>query len=139
MEITYPLFNRVFMLNLYKANDEEVELLEKKDFDASTNYIKIPFLNYAIVFIKKEFVDVTFVKNGNSYRAIIKNVVDFPLTFIENPVTIITTASDSDYAFSSVVGVLRNLKGITQVDLDRSNVIENTRLTLQIIAIGRYK
>ena len=139
MEITYPLFNRVFMLNLYKANDEEVELLEKKDFDASTNYIKIPFLNYAIVFIKKEFVDVTFVKNGNSYRAIIKNVVDFPLTFIENPVTIITTASDSDYAFSSVVCVLRNLKGITQVDLDRSNVIENTRLTLQIIAIGRYK
>lgn len=139
MEITYPLFNRVFMLNLYKTNDEEVELLEKKDFDASTNYIKIPFLNYAIIFIKKEFVDVTFVKNGNSYRAIIKNVVDFPLTFIENPVTIITTASDSDYAFSSVVGVLRNLKGITQVDLDRSNVIENTRLTLQIIAIGRYK
>lgn len=126
------------MLNLYKANDEKVELLESKDFESSTNYIKIPFLNYAIVFMKKDLIG-SFTKVYDVYRLYVENPFYFPIKFIELPIILCSTAGYDDYAYCSVVGVRRDMEKVSLISLERTVEIKNATVSVQLIAIGRYK
>ena len=125
------------MESVYKKDGTLINLLQDVDIEAGTSYIKFPN-GIAIVFMKKDF-EGDFVAQGGEYRLVLENPFTFPFSFVDYPTISVTTANTDDYAYCSVVGVLRGLNMITQISLGRPTAITGNRVGVQVIAIGRWK
>lgn len=125
------------MKTLYEKNGNTVNLLQDSDIANGTNYIKFPN-GIAIVFMKKDF-EGDFVAQAGEYRLVLTRPFTFPFSFVDYPTISVTTANTDDYAFCSVVGVLRGLNMITQIALGRPTPLTGHTVGVQVIAIGRWK
>lgn len=119
------LFNRVIMLNLYKANDELKTLLEEKDIEFTDEYLKLPN-GFMMVFMAVKLN--AGVESGT---------FDFPIAFkqVYDIYAFHNWATES-YGYASV-----GRSTLTSVDVlikDLSNGFSKER-NGSVIAIGRYK
>ena len=122
---------------MYDKSGNKKNILEESDIQSGSSYIKLSN-GIAIVFMKKDFQG-SFVQQGGEYRLVLAKPFTFPFTFKEIPTICVSTASTVDYAYCSVVGVLRDNAKIIQIALGRPTEINNTIVGVQVIAVGRWK
>lgn len=125
------------MEQMYKKEGTLINLLQDTDIELGTDYIKFPN-GLGIVFMRKDFSG-SFSSQGGEYRLTLGNPFTFPFPFVEVPIMSIDTASTEDYAFCNVIGVYRSLNMINMIALVRPTPISDTTVSLQVIAIGRWK
>lgn len=125
MEIIYPLFNRVIMLNLYKANDELKTLLEEKDIEFTDKYLKLPN-GFMMVYM-----------NVRLEAGIESGTFTFPVTFTENQTILLTTHQ------TNIIGATIRLyrkNSFPNVTVTSAQRIENIPdMYIYYIVIGRWK
>ena len=99
------------------------------------NYVKFAD-GTLICYGRKTFGNISF--QSTMSRTTINNPFTFPQKFSTFPIVIVSTASDNDYKYATVIGVIRTLTSIDKVDLfcDRAGTGE---IILHYIAIGRWK
>lgn len=98
----------------------------------------LKFDNGIMIFYGNKGLNVTSTLSGSNYRATVNFPFVFPVAFIESPTAIIQTASDRDYDYCRVIGVLRNANNIQSVALERPTEFSGD-VGLQCIAIGHWK
>lgn len=80
-----------------------------------------------------------FTADGSMYIATVENLFTFPVPFVGNPDVVCSTANNEDYAFSMVLGVIRDNTGISNIRLLRYKASANQSLYVHYIAMGKWK
>lgn len=105
----------------------------------NANGTAIKFPDGIMICHDKKDMACTFSAFEGTYRADITNPFVFPIPFVSKPTINISTASDKDYYYASIYGVIRNATGISKISVIRPASATNGTMPLQYIAIGRWK